>query len=149
MRYILQNTNEKIGCIVNDVASVNVDAKLLRNDGRQRDPDRPASTADLADTIELANGCACCSIADELFVSFENLLQLADKRGVPFDRCVALRVGRWWCRGRGCAGVPAVMVVVWGTRWSLNSRQQLICAVVWVPETPLHGGLLAARSVVD
>eukprot|EP00887_Chlorella_sp_A99_P005800 scaffold1.g5800.t1 len=89
LRHVLQNTTEKIGCIVNDVASVNIDAKLLRSDGRgQRDPSKPASTADLADTIELANGCACCSIADELFVSFENLLALADKRGVPFDRIV-------------------------------------------------------------
>lgn len=30
LRYILQNTNLKIGCIVNDVASVNIDAKLIR-----------------------------------------------------------------------------------------------------------------------
>ena len=30
-----------------------------RNDNRQRDPSKPASTADLTDTIELANGCAC------------------------------------------------------------------------------------------
>jgi hypothetical protein len=46
---------------VNDVASINIDAKLVRND---RNRDRAAgggtnSTADLADTIELANGCAC------------------------------------------------------------------------------------------
>jgi hypothetical protein len=56
---VLQNSTLKIGCIVNDVASVNIDAKLIRNDSRQRDPSKPASTADLADTIELANGCAC------------------------------------------------------------------------------------------
>lgn len=27
-----------------------------------------------------------CSIADELFGSFENLLALSDRRGVPYDR---------------------------------------------------------------
>jgi hypothetical protein len=30
LRHILQNTELKIGCIVNDVASVNIDAKLIR-----------------------------------------------------------------------------------------------------------------------
>ena len=56
LRYVLENTSEKIACIVNDVAAINIDAKLVRND-----KNRGASntTADLTDTIELANGCAC------------------------------------------------------------------------------------------
>jgi len=65
----------KIGCVVNDVASVNIDAKLVRNDraraggggggegggaGGKTDGGAPTTTtADLADTVELANGCAC------------------------------------------------------------------------------------------
>lgn len=91
LRHILQNTELKIGCIVNDVASVNIDAKLIRNDTRQKngsETSTKASTADLTDTIELANGCACCSIADELFDSFENLLKVAEKRGIKYDRIV-------------------------------------------------------------
>lgn len=44
------------------------------------------TTSDLADTIELANGCACCSIQDELFGSFEQLLSLADAKGATYDR---------------------------------------------------------------
>ena len=55
LRYVLENTTEKIACIVNDVAQINIDAKLVRND-RNRGIN---STADLTDTIELANGCAC------------------------------------------------------------------------------------------
>lgn len=31
---------------------------------------------------------AGCSIADELFVSFEQLLTLADRRGIKYDRYV-------------------------------------------------------------
>jgi len=112
LRHLLENTKLKIGCIVNDVATVNVDAKLIRND-RTRDRDQGNNTtSDLADTIELANGCACkhlvaacfrlfcyrcrqarqwplcagCSIADELFTSFEQLLTLADRKGVKYDR---------------------------------------------------------------
>ncbi len=45
-----------MACIVNDVAAVNIDAKLIRGDAA-RDPN--STTADLTDTIELANGCAC------------------------------------------------------------------------------------------
>ena len=61
LRHLLENTKLKIGCIVNDVATVNVDAKLIRND-RTRDRDQGNNTtSDLADTIELANGCACKS----------------------------------------------------------------------------------------
>ena len=62
LRHLLENTKLKIGCIVNDVATVNIDAKLIRND-RSRDRDQNNNTtSDLADTIELANGCACKSV---------------------------------------------------------------------------------------
>lgn len=89
LRYLLSNQADmKFGVIVNDVATINVDAKLIRND-RNRGRDKQLnSTADLTDTVELSNGCACCSIQDELFASFEQLLTLSDKRGVPFDRLV-------------------------------------------------------------
>jgi Ni2+-binding GTPase involved in maturation of urease and hydrogenase len=32
LRHLLENSKEKIACIVNDVASINIDAKLVRND---------------------------------------------------------------------------------------------------------------------
>lgn len=59
LRHLLSNSKLKIGCIVNDVANVNIDAKLIRNNkNKDRDPSKN-TTKDLADTIELANGCAC------------------------------------------------------------------------------------------
>jgi hypothetical protein len=59
LRYLLEQTSLRIGCVVNDVASINIDAKLIRND-RNREQDKGAkTTSDLADTVELANGCAC------------------------------------------------------------------------------------------
>lgn len=90
LRHLLQQSDLKIGCIVNDVASVNIDAKLIRGTDKSsgRGDEKKNSTADLTDTIELANGCACCSIADELFDSFENLLKIAKKRGITYDRIV-------------------------------------------------------------
>ena len=89
LRHVLQTSALKVGCIVNDVAAVNIDAKLIRGaaaahrgeDGAEGA--RPtATTADLADTIELANGCACCRCGS------------AGSVGV---RC-------WDCRGSGTGG---------------------------------------------
>lgn len=95
LRYALQNSaGLKIGCVVNDVAAVNIDAKLIRNDNNKASAANGSaapesrSTTDLADTIELANGCACCSLQDELFSSFQQLLDLADKNGSKYDRLV-------------------------------------------------------------
>jgi hypothetical protein len=84
LRYLLENSKERIACIVNDVASINIDAKLVRNDRNRANAkgDNVTSTKvqqavvhhwvvgsltlflepclqDLADTIELQNGCAC------------------------------------------------------------------------------------------
>jgi len=80
---------------VNDVAQINIDAKLIRSQSAagitrgsgQEDPS-VRSTSDLADTLELSNGCACCSIQDELFDSFRQMLTLSDRRGKPFDAIV-------------------------------------------------------------
>ncbi|KAK9866837.1 hypothetical protein WJX84_011588 [Apatococcus fuscideae] len=88
LRHLLENSSLKIGCIVNDVADVNIDAKLIRNDRTKSRKGQQNTTADLADTIELANGCACCSIQEELFGSFEKLLTIADQKGVKYDRFV-------------------------------------------------------------
>eukprot|EP00798_Chlamydomonas_sp_ICE-L_P011382 gene11382-12082_t len=88
LRYLLENSTEKIACIVNDVAAVNIDAKLLRNDRNKGRSEQNNSTTDLADTIELANGCACCNASEELFASFEQLLALAAKNGKPYTRII-------------------------------------------------------------
>ena len=58
VRHILQNSSERIACIVNDVAAVNIDAKLISTATRGG----KSSTTDLADTIELENGCVCKSL---------------------------------------------------------------------------------------
>ena len=60
LRYLLENKADmKFGVIVNDVATINVDAKLIRNDRNRGRDQQLNTTADLTDTIELANGCAC------------------------------------------------------------------------------------------
>mmetsp|Transcript_40201 Transcript_40201/g.72435 ORF Transcript_40201/g.72435 Transcript_40201/m.72435 type:complete len:614 (-) Transcript_40201:78-1919(-) len=63
LKHLLENNaNMKIGTIVNDVASVNIDAKLISNLNSYAEG-----------VVELQNGCACCSLADELLTSVETL----------------------------------------------------------------------------
>ena len=85
LRHLLTHTDRRIACIVNDVAQINIDAKLIRS------TQTAASTAaptDLTDTLELSNGCACCSLQDELFDSFRQILTLSDRNGQRYDAIV-------------------------------------------------------------
>lgn len=70
------NEGNKIGIIVNDVAKINIDNKLLAKPRTAGDDSSSKEGALLSapDTIELQNGCACCSLADELLTSVEKLL---------------------------------------------------------------------------
>jgi G3E family GTPase len=61
LQNLLENKDQlKIGVIVNDVASINIDSKLVASANQG--------------IVELQNGCACCSLSDELFSSIEKLL---------------------------------------------------------------------------
>ena len=51
LRNLLHKTSKRVACIVNDVASINIDSKLIRKEVQSK-----RSTADLVDTIELQNG---------------------------------------------------------------------------------------------
>lgn len=63
---LTNNEGIKIGIVVNDVASVNIDSKLLNNPNSN-------NLVGGEGTVELQNGCACCSLADELLTSVEQL----------------------------------------------------------------------------
>jgi len=73
---LTNNEGIKIGIVVNDVASVNIDSKLLSN---------PNNVIGGEETVELQNGCACCSLADELLTSVE---KLTDNGRRQFDSIV-------------------------------------------------------------
>ncbi|KAL3905461.1 MAG: hypothetical protein SGARI_004449, partial [Bacillariaceae sp.] len=65
------------------MASVNIDAKLVSAAGKSN-----------SGILELQNGCACCSLADELLTSVDTLLgsrmssKNDDKKKRPFDALV-------------------------------------------------------------
>ncbi|KAG7350303.1 CobW/hypB/UreG, nucleotide-binding domain containing protein [Nitzschia inconspicua] len=65
LQHLLENTDGlRIGVIVNDMASVNIDAKLVSAAGKSN-----------SGILELQNGCACCSLADELLTTVDTLLE--------------------------------------------------------------------------
>lgn len=72
LQTMLQNKQGlRIGVVVNDVASVNIDSKLVAQGN--------AGSLQAADgMVELQNGCACCSLSDELLGSVANLVTLSD-----------------------------------------------------------------------
>lgn len=65
------NNNEglRIAVVVNDVAAVNIDSKLI------------SGMNSAAGMVELQNGCACCSKSEELLASVAELVTLSDMRG--------------------------------------------------------------------
>ena len=84
LRHLLQNTEGvRIGVVVNDVAAVNVDAKLVQTGAGQGMGDGLPE-----DFIELSNGCACCSAGDDLFGALAELVSSSFMRGVRYDHIV-------------------------------------------------------------
>jgi cobalamin biosynthesis protein CobW len=67
VRHLLQNAGgRRIALIVNEFGDVGVDGEILKACGND------ACTED--DIIELANGCICCTVADEFIPTIEKLL---------------------------------------------------------------------------
>lgn len=70
-RLLTQPHGRKIAVIVNDFGAINIDAELVRGIS--------------SDTIELTNGCACCTVAGDLT---RTLVQLAQRDEAP--DCIVL-----------------------------------------------------------
>ena len=86
LREALENKQGlKIAVVVNDVAKINIDSKLVRE---RTSGVGGAGDTDTADCVELQNGCACCNASDELLQSISQLLRLANRRGHLYDRVI-------------------------------------------------------------
>eukprot|EP01039_Chlorochromonas_danica_P002771 gene2771-3025_t len=80
LNHLLNNKKGlRFGLVVNDMAAVNVDAKQIRS---QQNGD------DGIDTMELQNGCVCCSLAEDLIASVSKLVSLSDLKGQRYDHIV-------------------------------------------------------------
>lgn len=65
-----QASHKKIAIIVNEFGSLGIDGDILKNCGV------PGCTED--NIVELANGCICCTVADEFLPTMEALLDRKD-----------------------------------------------------------------------
>jgi G3E family GTPase len=80
LQHLLQNNEGcRIAVIVNDVASMNIDAKLIAQQQGEGGGIVPAGI------VQLQNGCACCSLSDELLSSVSELVTLNDLRSYEND----------------------------------------------------------------
>ncbi|CAE7869301.1 yciC, partial [Symbiodinium necroappetens] len=79
LRHWLENTTDRVGIVVNDVASVNIDSKLVQQQSYNAEGE--------VNAIQLANGCACCSLGDELLVDISDLIELSGGER-PFKQIV-------------------------------------------------------------
>lgn len=85
-RRALENSRGmRVGACVNDFASVNVDARLIRRDAGVLGGGAGESGGTEARVTELTNGCACCALRDDLESSVVEMLRAGDEGGVGFD----------------------------------------------------------------
>lgn len=71
---------QKFGLIVNDMATVNVDAKQIRQ--------QTFDSSNGITTMELQDGCVCCNLSEDMFASLSNLLSVADLKKESYDHIV-------------------------------------------------------------
>lgn len=66
LNYILHNKeNLRVAVIVNDMSEVNIDARLVRNEGTLSRTEEKL--------VEMSNGCICCTLREDLMVEVEKL----------------------------------------------------------------------------
>ncbi len=81
LNHILQNQKGvKFGLVVNDMATINVDAKQIKHQN--------FGSSDGIDTLELQNGCICCSMAEELIASVSKLVSLSELKATKYDHII-------------------------------------------------------------
>eukprot|EP00597_Dinobryon_sp_UTEXLB2267_P014374 CAMPEP_0170123442 /NCGR_PEP_ID=MMETSP0020_2-20130122/17477_1 /TAXON_ID=98059 /ORGANISM="Dinobryon sp., Strain UTEXLB2267" /LENGTH=532 /DNA_ID=CAMNT_0010354971 /DNA_START=174 /DNA_END=1772 /DNA_ORIENTATION=+ len=81
LQHVLNNKEgKKFGLVVNDMATVNVDAKQIRQQSFGSD--------DGIDTMELQNGCVCCTLAEDMIASISKLVSLSDLKGYNYDHII-------------------------------------------------------------
>jgi cobalamin biosynthesis protein CobW len=72
IRHMLQNANgKKIALVINEFGDLGVDREMVKGCGIEGCEDEEGND----NVIELANGCICCTVADEFLPTMEALLE--------------------------------------------------------------------------
>jgi G3E family GTPase len=130
LNHLLHAADRRLGVLVNDFGSINVDASLV--------------VGVEGDMVQLSNGCICCSIQNDLVEGIERLLGvpeppqhvIIEASGVSDPRRVAATLEQRMRPGR--AVIDAVVVVVDTDAYQQMGRRERIVA----------GGQLAAADIL-
>ena len=80
IRHLLENAGgRRLALLVNEFGDIGVDGEVLRNCG----------VKDCPEIIELANGCICCTVADDFLPAIERRLACSTALSI---RTEALRI---------------------------------------------------------
>lgn len=141
-----QDMGLRFGVLVNDVAAVNIDSQLVQKSFTSTLPSKTKGNQQI-ETVELSNGCVCCSIGEELFGTLDMLFErdakfdhiLVELSGVSVPKKVVdnfrnLRRVATGPASRNIAGLPHVVSVVdssafctnWMTKAQLEARPDLL-----------------------
>ena len=72
IRHLLENANgRRIALIINEFGDIGIDGEILKGCGIENCEDE--------DILELANGCICCTVADDFIPTMEALLGRENK----------------------------------------------------------------------
>ncbi|RVD09932.1 cobalamin biosynthesis protein CobW, partial [Mesorhizobium sp. M7A.F.Ca.ET.027.02.1.1] len=74
VRYLLENAGGKrIAIIVNEFGDIGIDGEILKGCGIDTCPEE--------NIVELANGCICCTVADDFVPALDKVLSLTPRVG--------------------------------------------------------------------
>ena len=87
-----QDKDSKVGVVVNDMAAVNIDAKITARRLDLDETDGPKMQG-AAEFVEIGDGCVCCSMADELFTTLAELAAVSSMKGYRYNHIVIEATG--------------------------------------------------------
>mmetsp|Transcript_15897 Transcript_15897/g.49905 ORF Transcript_15897/g.49905 Transcript_15897/m.49905 type:complete len:587 (+) Transcript_15897:242-2002(+) len=87
-----QDKDSKVGVVVNDMAAVNIDAKITARRLDLDESDSPKMQG-AAEFVEIGDGCVCCSMADELFTTLAELAAVSSMKGYRYNHIVIEATG--------------------------------------------------------
>jgi len=134
LRHLLsQAAGRRWAAVVNDLASVNIDAQLVAQAGASR-------------VVELGNGCVCCSVRDDLAEAIVELCAtgtydhiLVETTGVAEPRAIARLFTRRNAFGRGVgdfARLSALVTVIDAGHFLATHRKATATTVIAPPGSP-------------
>lgn len=154
LRHLLtQAEGRRWAAVVNDLASINIDAQLVAQAGAQR-------------VIELGNGCVCCSVRDELAETLVELCVtaaegpapyahiLVETTGVAEPRAIARLFARRNAFGRslGDFALLSTLATVIDARHFLDQHRKATAATVIAPratQKPVYELLVEQAECAD